>query len=179
MTFRELLVHNKNSICARWMDVVIQTYPPETGKFLRSAKDEFANPVGSTLRQGLEALFGQLVQGKTPDQKAAEFLERIIQVRAIQDFTPAQALGFVFEIKPIIREAVGDEIDKHSLHTDMARLEAAVDMMMLMAVETYVSCREKVYKARSEEMRALFAQAIKRSDLFCEIPEQEQPDIKI
>lgn len=185
MTLRELLIKNKNALCSRWFDIMADTYPPETGKFLRSKKNQFDNPVGSAVRSGMDSIFDYLVAGKAADEELKKLLDHMVRVRAIQDFSPTLAIGFLLEIKPVIREALGKDIERHGLHKEMVKLEAMVDLLMLDAFEIYVACRETLFDLRSKELRSMYAQAIKHSGMLCEVPgnlepvpEQLEPDIK-
>ena len=93
MRIENLLEQRKAAIVKKWFDRVIQTYPADTSKFLKNHKDPFANPVGQTVLRGLEALFDTLL--KEPDTDTiSSFLDPIIRIRAVQDFTPSKAVSF-------------------------------------------------------------------------------------
>ena len=40
--------------------MVVDTYPADTSRFLKRQKDPFANPVGNTTLESLEAVVGEL-----------------------------------------------------------------------------------------------------------------------
>ena len=61
MGLNSILAQQKAAIIKKWFTLVIETYPSETGKFLKSQKDPMANPVGRTVSRGLEALFDELL----------------------------------------------------------------------------------------------------------------------
>ncbi len=173
MTLQEVLQKHRKAILGSWFELVVATYPEQTGKFLRSQKDPFANPVGSTLKRELEAIFDSLLERRGPDEKVREFLDRIIRIRAIQDFPPSAALAFVPQLKGVIRQEAGRDIAEHHLGQEVYELDFDLDRLTLLAFDIYMACREQVYQIRANEMRNLFAQVLKKSDLFCEIPTQE------
>ncbi len=45
------IAEHRDEILERWIEGVIEGYPEETAKFLRSKSDRFANPVGAGLRR--------------------------------------------------------------------------------------------------------------------------------
>jgi len=63
MKLEKLLSQHKTALIKRWFDEVVRTYPVGTAKFLKQQKDPFANPVGRTTLNGLEALFDVLTTG--------------------------------------------------------------------------------------------------------------------
>jgi hypothetical protein len=51
--FKQLAL-KKNAVFDKWFARVIDTYPAETARFLRSQKDAFSNPVGQATVTGPE-----------------------------------------------------------------------------------------------------------------------------
>src|SRR5208282_6522421 len=88
----------RSPILERWIAETIQSYPSAAVLFLSSQDDAFRNPVGHTLRQSLTCLFEQL-QGSMDTSHAVPALDAIIRIRAVQDLTASQAVGFVFLLK--------------------------------------------------------------------------------
>jgi len=56
----DLLSQNENAILKRWFDLILETYPTDTATQMRKDKDQFTNPVGSTLSREIEVLFKKL-----------------------------------------------------------------------------------------------------------------------
>ncbi len=157
----------KEAILGRWLARVIDTYPPETARFLRSQKDPFANPVGHATRQSLTALIDLLVAGL--DEAAARAaLDPVIRVRAIQAFSPAQAVGFVFDLKVILRETLGT-LPKAA--DELSLLDGRIDRLALIAFDIYMQCREKIYELKANEMKNTTYKAFARAGL---IKDQDQ-----
>ena len=95
MDLKSLLLQKKSPIVKKWCDVVLSTYPQESQKFLRKQKDRFANPVGRTIFEGIDSIFDELLH-EANSNKIALFLDDIIRVRAVQEFSASQAVGFIF-----------------------------------------------------------------------------------
>ncbi len=133
-------------ILERWIAATIQSYPSPAVQFLSSNDDPFRNPVGHTLRQGLTALFEQL-QGTMEAGRIESALDGIVRLRAVQDLTPSQAVGFVFLLKPLFRELAPDR--------DQVLLGKRIDQLVLMAFDKYMQCREQLADIRANERQRL------------------------
>lgn len=171
-----LLLQKKSAILEKWLDLILEVYPSETQRFLKKQKDRFANPVGYTIFQGMEALYHALIHGIDYD-KVSPFLDRIVRIRAVQDFSPSQAIAFIFILKKVIREELGTEIRENQLFDELLILETQIDKLALLSFEIYMKCREKIYEIRVNEVKNSVYMLLKRANLICEIPEQE-PDVK-
>lgn len=156
--------------------MILETYPADTSTFLKKQKDRFANPVGSTISQGIEGLFDELLKEMDSD-KVSTFLDKIIRVRAVQDFSPSQAMAFIFLLKKVIREELGREIRENGLAEELLKLESRIDILALLSFDIYMKCREKIYEIRVNEVKNTVHMLLKRANLICEIPEQE-PDLR-
>jgi hypothetical protein len=170
MKLETLLTQNRSTIVNRWLDQILATYPADTHKFFKKQKNQFANPVGSTFSEEIDHLYTVFLEGKEPDS-ATPILDRIIRIRAIQDFSPSQAVGFLFSLKEIIREKLETEIRENGLSDELTIFESRIDDLALIAFEVYMRCREKLYEIKANEAKNLVYKLLKRADLICEIPE--------
>lgn len=137
---------------------------------LKREKDQFANPVGHSIRSGIEGIFDQFLRGIDPEQMSP-FLDRIIRIRAVQDFSPAQAVVFIFHLKKVLRELRGSAPPEERLDlTEILRFESKVDELALLAFDVYSSCRERLYEVRVEEVKSRSHRLLQRAGLLEEIP---------
>jgi hypothetical protein len=166
MRLNNLLSQKKAAITKKWFALVIETYPSDTAKFLKSQKNPFANPVGRTIYQGLETLFAELLKG-IDYETITSSLDPIIRIRAVQNFSPSQATGFIFFLKNVIRESLRKEILE----------EQIINELSLIAFNLYMQCREKIYELKANEMKNRTFRAFERAGLVSEMPEAE-PDLK-
>jgi hypothetical protein len=60
MGLKDLLSRNERVILKRWFDLILETYSADTATLMRKDKDQFTNPVGSTLSRGIEVLFKKI-----------------------------------------------------------------------------------------------------------------------
>jgi hypothetical protein len=139
-------LQTQEAIAHRWRAAIIQTYPGLTAEFLRQEKDPFRNPVGAALREGIPRLVAELFGAMDPG-KVSEALEGIVRIRAIQDFSPKQAVGFVFELRDILRDVV------RAPEVPLGELYKRIDEMALVAFDVFMRCREQVYEVRLREAR--------------------------
>ena len=174
MNLNDLLLKNQAAILDRWFRLIIETYPSETSKFLKSQKDRFANPVGAAISEGIQGLYEQLLEGLDP-VKASSFLDRIIRIRAIQDFTPSQAVACVVFLKKAIREQLEHEIRESGIARELLAVESRIDDLTLLSFDIYMNCREKVYEIKANEARNRTFTLLERANLVSEVPEDE-PD---
>jgi len=172
MRLNNLLAQRKTAIIKKWFALAIETYPSDTAKFLKRQKDPFANPVGRTIYKGLEALFDQLLQGIN-HEALASCLDPIIKIRAIQNFSPSQAVGFIFFLKNVIRKTLHKEITKEQIADELLLLESRIDELVLIAFNLYTQCREKIYELKANEMKNRTFRAFERAGLVSGIPEVE------
>ena len=148
----DLIRENRSAILKKWFGLVIDSYPKDTARFLKKEKDSFANPVGSTIEHELGSLLDQLLQ--EPDrEKASRFLDRIIRIRAIQDFTPSDAVAFVFQLKDVIREALKPAPGQEPSHEAWRGMDRRIDRLGFLAFDTYTKCREQIADIRVKEIK--------------------------
>ena len=90
---KNFLAEKKKKIVQNWTDLVLDSYgSPE---FFKTQKNRFANPMGSTISEGLQEIYAILAEEKELGL-VAKPLENIIKIRAVQDFTPSQSVSFVY-----------------------------------------------------------------------------------
>ena len=157
MSLKSILQEKKPVIIKQWFEALVETYPEGTRSSLRKQDAQFANPVGYHYAEGVEALFDALLGGMLPDT-VSTFLDSMIRIRAVQNFTPAQAVAFIFQLKHIVRAALGPELlQDRKLSEELVALESAVDDLALFAFDLYMHCREGIYDIKAKEAgRATF-----------------------
>ena len=140
----------KEVLLEKWFQAVADTYPEETSRFLRDRADRFANPVGHALRSGLAGLLAGLLEG-AGEKDLAPHLDEIVRIRAVQEFSPSQAVDFVFAFRRIARETIGAEVD------DLGELDGRIDGLALLAFDNYMACRERLFEIKVKELRDMVA----------------------
>lgn len=149
MGLNEALAAKRGVVLERWFQAVLATYPEETARFLAGGADPFANPVGHTLREGLGRLYDRFVTD-VPVSDLSAAIDGIVRIRAVQEFTPSAAVGFVYTLRGILREELADAaLDP----AGQATLESGVDRLALVAFDVYMQCREKIFEIRVREIK--------------------------
>jgi hypothetical protein len=151
-----LLVVRKEVLLAGWLTRTLETYPAASRDFLTGEKDSFRNPVGHTLREKLASLLEGLL-GAQEVTDLVPILEPVVRLRAVQDFTPAEAISFLFLLKDLAREEMARLGVSASAETE--RLEARIDRLALAAFDLYMKCRDEIRTIQvNEAKRSLFVQ---------------------
>jgi len=174
----DLLVREKARILKRWSDLILETYPPETSKFLKSSADRFRNPVGAAITEGTEVLFDALVRGvdhRSNEVSAA--LDNIVRIRAVQEFSPSVAIGFIFLLKKVVREHLVRDIQEKRLVDALLDFESKIDDMALTAFNIYTGCRERIFEIRAVEIRNRTSRILERACEKFGMPSEWQPPV--
>ena len=153
MILENLLLQNQKTILKNWFDLILESYPEDTASLMRKERNQFANPVGSTISREIEVLFKNLCEGGRPE-KCEVSLDSILKIRSVQDFSPSKAVGFIFLLKRAIGETVRDEIFKESTMDEWLKFQEGIDDLALQAFDIYMDCREKVCEIRVNQARA-------------------------
>jgi hypothetical protein len=172
MSLQKLLEENKSAILSRWFNSILETYPADTRHFLRTKKNRFDNPVAHRISSGIEGIFGQILKD-AEEKEVSPFLDKVIRVRAVQDFTPSQAVAFVFDLKRIVREELEEAIREGQLSQELWRLDGEIDKVGLLALDIYMKCREEIYEVRMKEVKRSVSRLIERANKICGIPGKE------
>ena len=137
----------RGSILERWLAGAVAVYGERIGERAANERDPFRNPIGHALRANLEVLVSELLGAMEPSAIAASF-ENIIALRAIQDLSVEQAIGFVYALRGIVRAELPD--------ADVKEMDARIDRLSLVAFSQYLRCRERLWELRlNERLRAL------------------------
>jgi hypothetical protein len=149
MKLDDLLEQKKETIKARWLELIIETYPAESRHFFKKQKNQFSNPVGAASARLVEALYDALLHDGDSDE-ARTAMDDFVKIRAVQEFTPSEAIACILFLKQAIREAVSaDNLDTKAL----AGVESHVDRFLLEAFDSYMASREKLYQIRADELK--------------------------
>ncbi|MDK2955662.1 MAG: hypothetical protein PWQ57_1158 [Desulfovibrionales bacterium] len=169
MDLAQRLVEERTELATKWLDLLLQTYPEQTQKLWRRNKDPFTNPVGQTFRQALSELL-DLVLDWSDAEAVSEALDKIVRIRAVQDFSPSQALSFVYLLKRLVRERYWRELEKAGALNQLWNFETRLDNLALMAFDVYTKCREQVYEMRVSEVKHAQHKLLLRAKMIVDIP---------
>lgn len=172
--FRELLLQRRPAILRRWFHLILEGYPADTRDFLKGKKDQFENPVGHTIYSGIEGIYDGLLSGKNPDD-ISRFLDNVIRVRAVQQFSASQAVAFIFSLKKVVREEIkGEGAEPGPSVPEVLEFESQIDALAMRAFDIFMGCRERIYEIRVTEIRDRTMNLLRRAGLVSEIPDGEE-----
>lgn len=173
MNLDKFLSEQRNTIIKKWVNCVVESYAPETSRLLQKESNQFANPVGHAILHGIQAVYDEFLQSMDYE-KLTPHLDRIIRIRAVQDFSPSQAISFIFSLKQIVRDELQNRIHQHQIpSSEIAAFESKVDQLALLAFNIYTQCRERLYEVRLNEFKMRTFRLLQRANLLAEIPEWE------
>jgi len=163
----EIIRARHAEILKEWINCLFDSYPEDGAKFFREKKNQFTNPVGHIFRTRLGEAFSELVF-KKDNAALKESLDEIIRIRAVQDFTPADALSFILDLKGIIRAYCLKEIEKQGLLEELWHMDARIDEACLIAFNIYSSCRQELADIKVNEFKSNVAYLLKKHNLLVE-----------
>jgi hypothetical protein len=154
MNLQHLLLRKKEAILQGWLCGIFDSYSPETGSFLLDRGDRFANPVGYAISSSAGQLLDALIRGDDPVTLHGH-LETIIKIRAVQDFTSSEAVGFMHDLKAVIRSQVMGGATKYGLLDELNELEIKIDYLGYTSAELYTKIKTQIRElALNEAIKA-------------------------
>ena len=177
MNLQGFLLEKRQFVLERWLNLIFESYPPETARFLKREKDRFANPVAYEFHEGIKGIYEALLYGMERD-RVSYFLDRIISIRAIQDFLPSGAIAFIFLLKTAIRKELEKEINKKGVPEGLLELESRIDGLALLCFDVYMRRREKLYELRVNEVKNRVSGLLRMAGLAVELDEMQDSEEK-
>jgi hypothetical protein len=110
-----------------------------------------------------QTLFDGVVLGRetTP---VSEALEALVRLRAVQEFSPSEAVSFVFALKRAVREHLRELGAEGELWSELVTLDEGIDGLASTAFDLYDKCRERVYAIRMDAHRRSTASLLMQLD---------------
>jgi len=155
----ELLNKKKQAIVRNWIELILNSYPAEAANFLKLKKNQFGNPIGHIITTNANKIFDELVN-KRDFENIKVLLDEIIKIRAVQSFSPSQAVGFILDLKKAIRDELKIELSGKTVSDELLNFESFIDQIVFLGFDLYMESREKVFKIRVNEIRSKSFKAI-------------------
>lgn len=156
----DLLASRREPLAERWAELIFGTYPEETQKVWASNRDRFTNPVGEIVLLASRDVLDRLLAWDDAEALCRD-LERLVKIRAVQDFAPSVALSFVFLLKKALREAFTGELDAEGRLAELLAFETRIDNMALLAFDVYFESRRQIYEMRVKEVKRAHANIVR------------------
>lgn len=174
MNLKDFLSEKKSAIVKKWFNSILDNYPADASNFLREQKDRFLNPVGHTISQSIDGLFVEIIHG-ADFEKAYPYLNDILKIKAVQDFSPSKAISFIYLLKQIIREELESDIRSNGLSDESRSFESQLDNLALLSFDIYMSHKERIFELRVNEIKNMTFGLLKRANLIYD--DEEEPQI--
>jgi len=166
VTLKDLIRTKQKQILKKWYNLILDTYPREAAAFFRKNRDSFENPVGARISQGIEGILENLLADKPDEEHLHQSVDNIVRIRAVQDFSPSEAVKFFLLLKKAIREVLAKELEEDpALLREFLRLEEEIDAVGLKAFDVYMACRERLYHLKVEEWKRNLYMLLRRAKL--------------
>ena len=143
------LAQYRDQLLEAWFDRAIGVYADEAVAKFRTVEDRFANPIGTGVRTHLGRLLDGLLAGEQP---AAEALDGMLRVRAVQEMPASKAVAFLAELPDVLGAVLDPDDDAGRREADDAIRLART--YLLAGFDTYSNCREQVWRIRATELRS-------------------------
>ncbi len=165
MNLETRLAERRDDLVAKWRELILGSYPEETRKFWRRQKNRFANPVGHSIDKCAAELF-DLVLAWEDAEAMASSLDELIKIRAVQDFSPSQAVSVVYLLKKLLRDEFMRELGKENRLSELMAFEVRVDNLALMAFDLYSKNREAIFNMRVKEVKLAQSNLLRKARLI-------------
>jgi len=100
--------------------------------------------------------------------ETSRFLDGIVRIRAVQEFAPSEALGFIFQLKDVVRKVLAKAPQHPAAANELDVFDSAVDDLALFAFDLYMQCREKIYDIKAKEARSLTFRLLQKAQIITE-----------
>ena len=164
MDLKQSLGRNKESFIKKWFQATIDTYPPQTAKILGKDSNRFDNPIGAVTHETISDVFNLILNDFTPEL-IEQTLDPVIRIRAVQAFSAAEAVSFVFALKDI-----GEALLDAGMIREFNRL---VDQIALASFNRFMKCREEIFLLKATESKRRIHRAFERAGLVAELTEED------
>ncbi len=152
---QDILRQNRQFVLDRWFDRILDTYHPDSKKHFSAKVNRFANPVGSQIREGIEAILDGLLEGlDVRSEPMAKHLDVIVRIRAVQDFCASEAVGYLYLLKDVVRDLARKTAPSQTLTEELWNFDSRIDSLALFSFDIFSQCREKLFDIRVYEVKS-------------------------
>jgi hypothetical protein len=172
MEILKYLRENNDKLTGQWIRFVVSSYPEEAGKFLFNGKNKFSNPVGFTFSKELKTIYSELFSNPE-SAEITNSIENIMQIRAVQDFSPSDTIGIILKLKDIIFKEVSQFLKNPDDYEELLKIDRQIDDLAMKAVDIFVRLRERLINIRAGELKSRFGKIADRINKKYGIPDME------
>ncbi len=158
------LQKEREAVIDEWFDLIVATYPGLSSIFLK--KDHaFGNPVGMNIKAAIGQIFDILLKPE-PDTELTNVLDTVIRIRAVQNYSPSQAVGILLLVKEVVRKRFIPATTAGKLAlTDFLEFESRVDKVVQVAFDIYTKCRDQLFELRLKDSKIHISGLLRKLNL--------------
>ena len=149
----KVLQDKRSTILSEWIRTILEDYPQESIRVLTRKNDQFANPLKHNIETGAADFLDQLLELKEESDDLSETLLDLVQIKAVQDFTPSHSLSFINRLRDVIFQTMKEDMHEPGYVEGWLGLEKKIDRTLLQAFDHYVNCRERMHSVRTAEVK--------------------------
>jgi len=154
----EFLEGQQKAISQKWLEAVYATYNERYANLMKESDDRFGNPVGFVFKTAIPDIVQSLICG----EDTRPHLTEVVKIRAVQEFSPSEALYFVYALRDVI-DKVCPRLDARQ----RLRVQKRIDALALEAFDIYMECREKLAQIKINETRRALFKLLERATNSC------------
>ena len=164
MSVKDILIAVQSKIVADWFESTMKEYSGKAAAVYANSGNQFANPVGAIFSKAMEAIVGNLLSDVTNHENIKPKLDEIIRIRALQNFSPSEALKFIFRLKDILLKYLDEDLTKENIR-ELLNIEDAIDRLARISFDIYARCREELFELRNKEIQNQARILLKRANV--------------
>jgi hypothetical protein len=164
LELKEFLQENQSKLLELWLNKFWADFG-ESAYYFKKEIDPFTNPFGYHIRVAFEKILKALIEELNWDE-IDEALQKLAQIRAVQENIPSKAGKLFLILKGIIRENLGKEILENFGISSLLNLEDKINVLMLRYFDFYQDYRERLYELKVEEFKRNNFLLLKRAGLI-------------
>ncbi len=150
---REQIKGRIQLIQQKFLDVLLSAYTVSFVSPSAGTGDPFCDPVRSTYYNCAPRLIEWVVNdGNIKEVK--ENLMSIIRIRSVQNYTPSETISFVLALRWIFRDTIYTSLEEGDREGLFLLFESRIERLLLMALDCYVQCHDKIGQIRINETKA-------------------------
>ncbi len=176
-SFLEFLEEKREDILKKWKSIFWDSFGEEAKRFLSKEVDRFQNPFGYRIDECFDGLIKELF-GEFNWEEVDYFLNRLVQIRAVQEDMPSKALYLFIQLKSIIRDKLGEEIIKKFGIEEFLKLEDRINTLIIRSFDHFAKYRELLYKNRFEEWKRNNFMLLKKAGVVYDPMEGIPPEVR-
>ncbi|MFN4131747.1 MAG: RsbRD N-terminal domain-containing protein [Caldimicrobium sp.] len=176
MSFNIFFEKHKDIISKLWLNSFWERFG-EASAYFKKEVDQFTNPFAYHIEECFKGIVEALGE-EFSWEKIDPYLDKLAQIRAVQERVFSVAAMFFLDLKKIIREQFGEKIISDFGVESFLEFEDKINSLLIRFIDFYQRYRERLYEIKLEEWKRSHYLLLKRAGLITELEEQNLVDYK-